>query len=366
MTLRRPCISGGTASRLRFNPARRDFNYGEARRSCNAEAAGGPNSDTRSVSLLCCLLASLALAGCREEGAAPPTEITVAATLSTNAIHVGDVIAFTAQVDHPDTTRVEFPPDDKTGKVAIRDDKTTVTAVAPGWKRTERKASVTSFELGDHAVATGMVRIVAADGAVTEKWLPDTRFTVASSLASSNEPPRAIKGLAQWPQALPVRIGLILLAALAAVVLAALIARWLRRQQAVLSAPKPAPLPHEIALAALQALLGRNYIETENVEPFYIELSGIVRTYIEGRFNLRAPELTTEEFIREATSSHHLSLDHQQLTTAFLEQCDLVKFAKHKPAQADMRAAFSAAERLVKETIPPPPPTLDTRHSVPS
>jgi hypothetical protein len=105
-------------------------------------------------------------------------------------------------------------------------------------------------------------------------------------------------------------------------------------------------------LAALQILLAKKWIEQENIEPFYIELSTIARSYIEARFNLRAPELTTEEFIRETASSHHLSLDHQQLTGAFLEQCDLVKFAKHRPAQSDMRAAYSAAERLVRETIP--------------
>jgi len=281
-----------------------------------------------------------------------PADITVSAALSTNTIHVGDLITFTARVDHPENTRVEFPADDKTGNVVLRDDKMTETALAPGWKRTERKAVVTSFELGEHMVVTGMVRIVAADGSVTDKWLSDSRFTVVSALASGSEKARAMKGLYQWPRALPVRIGLALIALIAAALATVLLARLLRRRRAVQAAPKPLPQPHEIALAALDMLLRRNWIETENIEPFYIELSGIVRTYIEGRFNLRAPELTTEEFIRDATSSHHLSLEHQQLCTAFLEQCDLVKFAKHSPTQDDMRAAFAAAERLVKETIP--------------
>jgi len=38
----------------------------------------------------------------------------------------------------------------------------------------------------------------------------------------------------------------------------------------------------------------------------------------------------------------------------FLEQSDLVKFARHAPESADMQTAFESAERLVQETIPAP------------
>ncbi|MCZ7592481.1 MAG: hypothetical protein M5U15_10150 [Kiritimatiellae bacterium] len=68
---------------------------------------------------------------------------------------------------------------------------------------------------------------------------------------------------------------------------------------------------------------------------------------------MRASEQTTEEFIRAATTSRLLQLEHQQLVIAFLEQSDLVKFARHQPAQTDMEAALAAAERLVLETRPP-------------
>ena len=109
---------------------------------------------------------------------------------------------------------------------------------------------------------------------------------------------------------------------------------------------------------ALRDLLAKGWIETENSEPFYIELSSIIRRYLEGRFGLRAPERTTEEFIREAVTSRLLSSDHQMLTSEFLEQCDLVKFARHRPKRADMQNGYNAAERLVRETIPPEPSTI--------
>ena len=52
-----------------------------------------------------------------------------------------------------------------------------------------------------------------------------------------------------------------------------------------------------------------------------------MRRYLEDRFELRAPELTTEEFLDVAGSANRLSHDHQSLLRDFLRQADLVKFA---------------------------------------
>ena len=112
---------------------------------------------------------------------------------------------------------------------------------------------------------------------------------------------------------------------------------------------------------ALADLRAKGWIEALKIEPFYVALSGIVRRYLEGRFGLRAPERTTEEFIRDALTSKKLSDAHRDLVAGFLEQSDLVKFARHAPGPADMRNALESAERLVRETMsvvpePPKPP----------
>ncbi len=63
------------------------------------------------------------------------------------------------------------------------------------------------------------------------------------------------------------------------------------------------------------------------IESFFVAISAIVRRYLEDRFDLRAPELTTEEFLALAGSASSLSHDHQHLLRDFLRQADLVKFA---------------------------------------
>ena len=138
---------------------------------------------------------------------------------------------------------------------------------------------------------------------------------------------------------------------LLAVVFAYVASRYLGEPRTILQQVPPPP-PHSIALKALQRLKNDALIEKGEVEPFYVRLSDIVRHYIEDRFSLRAPEQTTEEFIRVATRSHLLSPDHQKLTQEFLEQSDLVKFARHTPERSDMETALTAGERLVRETIP--------------
>ncbi|MEI6084476.1 MAG: DUF4381 family protein [Verrucomicrobiota bacterium] len=105
--------------------------------------------------------------------------------------------------------------------------------------------------------------------------------------------------------------------------------------------PIPPPTPYEVALAALEKLR----VENPPVEEFYTRLSNIIRQYIESRFGLHAPEQTTEEFLAEAT----LPAASMALLRVFLQEADLVKFARHRPAQEDRERAFAAAAGFVRE-----------------
>lgn len=109
---------------------------------------------------------------------------------------------------------------------------------------------------------------------------------------------------------------------------------------------------------------------------FCIEVSGVIRTYLEERFDFRAPERTTEEFLHELQATTLLTPDQKQSLGEFLERCDLVKFARYEPREAELRDLHAAALRLVDETEPwgpeavgsapsqtAPDSTADTPHS---
>ena len=149
---------------------------------------------------------------------------------------------------------------------------------------------------------------------------------------------RDIKGLVPIPN----WMWLWIVAAVVLVVGIVAILLW-KRKKTVAQVPVVPPLtPVQLALAALERLR----TETVPVEVFYTRLSDIVRQYIEGQFGLKAPERTTEEFLAEA------ALPAQQMTLlgAFLQESDLVKFAKFQPGEADRQRAFGATEKFVRES----------------
>ena len=120
---------------------------------------------------------------------------------------------------------------------------------------------------------------------------------------------------------------------------------WWRRRAAVVSIIPVVP-PHVRAKQRLAEAL--QLISDANA--FCTEVSLAARCYLEERFDLRAPERTTEEFLVELQASRHLTRDQKESLGQFLESCDLVKFARFEPNEAVLRQLHDSALRLVDET----------------
>ena len=127
-------------------------------------------------------------------------------------------------------------------------------------------------------------------------------------------------------------------------IIGAVVAFWLatRKRRAV---PPPVP-PHIRARQKLDAALQL----IGDPRAFCIAVSDAVRIYLEERFNLRAPERTTEEFLRDLQKTSALTQPQKASLATFLEQCDLVKFARFEPPETLLRELHESALRLVHET----------------
>jgi hypothetical protein len=123
---------------------------------------------------------------------------------------------------------------------------------------------------------------------------------------------------------------------------------WRRHRSGI--APAPPQPAHVLALQALQRLEQQDLIGQKQIDAFYIQLSAILRRYVEWRFRLRAPEQTTEEFLAAALMSGGLLRTHRDALHAFLQHCDLVKFARHEPTSDDMQRTFASARAFVNQT----------------
>jgi hypothetical protein len=109
---------------------------------------------------------------------------------------------------------------------------------------------------------------------------------------------------------------------------------------------------YDDAIAKLRTLEQRGAPKGDDADAWFVELSAIVRTYLERRYVIRAPELTTEEFLQEAARAQAVSGEHRALLTQFLERCDRVKFAGYRPDAQESIDTLAAARGFVEDTRP--------------
>jgi hypothetical protein len=138
--------------------------------------------------------------------------------------------------------------------------------------------------------------------------------------------------------------------ALAAVAALALAAPFAVRAAAAWRARARRRSAYDVARDALDALLMAPRPTAAEMDAFFVQLSGVIRRYLEDRFGLRSPELTTEEFLEELADSPELVRSHQRLLRDFLSRADLVKFAHFLPEPRDVEESLDSARRFLETT----------------
>ncbi|MBN2302401.1 MAG: hypothetical protein JXN60_07800 [Lentisphaerae bacterium] len=106
--------------------------------------------------------------------------------------------------------------------------------------------------------------------------------------------------------------------------------------------------PRERAMHEFSILLGKHLIEKNQVKQFYLELTMIVRSYIENLHSIRAPEQTTQEFLNAVADDPRFSPEVVQRLREFLEAADLVKFAAYKPEKKAIDNAVTTAKNYIE------------------
>ncbi len=158
-----------------------------------------------------------------------------------------------------------------------------------------------------------------------------------------------IKGQMRYPltvkEVLPWIAGLWLLAAL--VILAVCLVR-LRRRSA--GADKPKDPAYIVALRELDKWRGDKFWAPDKQKAFYSGITDTLKTYIEDRFGVDAPEMTTAELFEALKQAEDLPADLREELRAVFECADFVKFAKHTASDEDNARALPTAVRFVTST----------------
>lgn len=125
-----------------------------------------------------------------------------------------------------------------------------------------------------------------------------------------------------------------------------LVRRRQRRQ-----APEVVVIPaHVWAKQRMAELAAEDLVAHARYREFYYRISDIIRGYVERRFALSAPEMTTDEFLLTAATDPRLYGSITAELGRFLTACDMVKYARHQPAESEATGVFRAAGEFVQAT----------------
>lgn len=104
--------------------------------------------------------------------------------------------------------------------------------------------------------------------------------------------------------------------------------------------------PDELAFTLLDGLLD---VDAFDGKVFYFRLSAILRGYIQGRYGINAPEMTTEELL-PAMDKSDIPKELQKNVRELLHSSDPVKFAGSPAVQSKMHNDLMFVRNFVKQT----------------
>ena len=288
-------------------------------------------------------------------------DIRVKASTDTTTYKVGDYINYTLRIEYDKTIGI-IPPHIKDSlKVAdiIRID-TAVTTEENGRMVTIIKAVLSKYDSAVVNIPPIAIKYRTLKNPA-EKLSPDDpalktiqSYPVTVLVHTLQVNPQAEIKDVKDPVKVPLPWLLILMwVVIASAVLGTALLLWLwfkkTKEKKIVAPPKIILPAHVEALTALNELEKKQLWQKGMVKEYHSEITEIIRAYFERKFDLRALELTTTEVnlqLKEKSGASNII----DITNDFLNNADLVKFAKFKPENSVNEEMMKQALEIVNRT----------------
>ena len=284
---------------------------------------------------------------------AQQSPVTVESRIDKSNITIGDTVRYTVRLTYEENVKVNWPAlGANLGAFEIRDYHKPEPRRVKGRMVEEISYTISTFDTGRFVIPPLALDYQIPPDSLRRPLQTDKlEIYVASMRPSQDGDIRDIKAPWELPRdwKLIALIGggialLLLLAGLGYYF-------WRKRQGKTLLPMKAEPVrpAHAIALEALQRLRESDLLATGKIKAYYVELSEIIRRYIEGRYFVPALEQTTGELM-DNLKAVALETNSRAMLQDLLERSDLVKFAKYEPMPNDHQHAWQLAESFVETT----------------
>jgi len=124
---------------------------------------------------------------------------------------------------------------------------------------------------------------------------------------------------------------------------------FVKKKTEVKRKPKIIIPPDVIALNELATLKDKELWQSGKLKQYHSEISEILRTYVEDRFQILALELPTYDILQSLRNKGMQSENLHTLTT-ILQRADLAKYAKSKPTDSENDESMSQSVGFVRNT----------------
>lgn len=127
--------------------------------------------------------------------------------------------------------------------------------------------------------------------------------------------------------------------------------RW--RKEGSILPKRPEKTPYEQAIHDLKILKSRKLWESGREKEYYTDLTDILRTYLDGRFGIKAMEMTSKEIMEHLVDLGPGAVPKDKIRD-ILDMADFVKFAMVRPWPDDNMVVYDNALEFVESTKPTP------------
>ena len=271
------------------------------------------------------------------------------AQVNRHSVTIGDKIRYTIVVKFPRDVEIKFPRFvGNLGGFAVRD----FGVSKRNWlffKVYKKWYILDTYTSGDYTIPAAVVKY-RKKGAKGWREISVKKVKIkVKSVLKSDLRHSALRGIYP-PLYYPSKKAVLIAVVLAVLLVLSALAWWLIVRKKKVKESIPKLKAHEIAYNELEKLSGKDYISKGEFELYFTELSDIVRHYLENRFNIRAPEMTTEEFLNTIGRNKVFPYEHKSFLRDFLSHCDLVKFARYESNRIEAQKGYDAAKNLIDET----------------
>lgn len=281
------------------------------------------------------------------------SDIEVSASVSKQTAYIGDLIDYTITITYDQSITLTPPlvganlggfdvKDYRVGEEETLDD---------GRRRQSLWFSIRTFTTGEYVIPPLPIEYQLADSTrqviSSEPVKIEIKSILAEGSAADTLTPVDIRGQVSIDEGISA-------ATIIIIVIAVLVAGggfwywWWRRKGRTTEFVDPRT-PWEIALDDLNRLREKNLIAQGQLKLFYLELTEIFRRYLGRKGGFEAIDLTTEE-IEIILGRYSLDEEFRREIVRFLQDADLIKFAKYVPPADQPEKDWQKACALVEKS----------------